>query len=139
MKISKNFLLLILVLGVTLIFSGCAKKTDLTPDKVKADTKKDQVKIQVPFDLVQCNGKYFKPETNGKLKDCSKFTPETVCSYYKSVKDGQESTLLLEYTNACNACRFYGEAGSKKVGDTEYIHLGYYLGKCSQGQYQDKK
>ncbi|MFA5022467.1 MAG: hypothetical protein WC508_05315 [Patescibacteria group bacterium] len=124
----------ITILFFVVLAVGCGKQTMADLEKAAAQAAKSNKKITVPQDLIQCAGKYFKSDDNGRVADCSTFEPDKVCSYYKTIVNGITSVHVLEYNQACLACRFYGETGTKKIDNAEYLHLGYLVGTCPTGK-----
>ncbi|MFA6410086.1 MAG: hypothetical protein WCW26_00715 [Candidatus Buchananbacteria bacterium] len=127
-----KFLLLLTIVGVSLVISGCGKKTQADLEKAIKENAKIEQKVIVPSDLTQCSGKFFEKDGQGNLKNCAEFESDKVCSYYKTIKGRVATTHILEYDNACLACRFYGETGSKKIDDSDHLNLGYSIGNCPQ-------
>lgn len=121
------------VVGVFIVSRITNSQTPFSPDttqRILGEEIQKDADVAVPASLSMDCSQFFKQSGQEYQVSCDTFPKEAVCSYYVVSRESQQSIQNLQYTNACAACRFYGEAGAKKIGTTQYEHLGYKTGVC---------
>lgn len=126
-------LVVLVVVGIIIVSRVTNSQTPFSPDasqKILGEEIQKDTDVAVPASLSMDCSQFFKQSGQEYQVSCDTFPKETVCSYYIVSREDQQSIQNLQYTNACAACRFYGETGAKKIGTTQYEHLGYVSGVC---------
>ncbi|MBP9781529.1 hypothetical protein KBC89_02645 [Candidatus Woesebacteria bacterium] len=121
------------VVGVFIVSRMTDSQTPFSPDasqKILGEEIQKDTDVAVPTSLSMDCSQFNKQSGQEYQVSCDTFPKEAVCSYYIVSREGQQSIQNLQYTNACAACRFYGETGAKTIGTTQYEHLGYKAGVC---------
>ncbi len=124
---------LVVVIGVFIVSrmtdSQTPFSTDAT-DRILGEEIQKNADVGVPANLSTDCSQFFKQSGQEYQASCDTFPKETVCSYYTVLREGQQTIQNLQYANACAGCRFYGETGTKSLGESSYQHLGYVVGTC---------
>lgn len=126
-------LAVLVVVGVIIVSRATDTQAPFSPDttqRILGEEIQKDADVAVPASLSMDCSQFFKQSGQEYQVSCDTFPKETVCSYYIVSREDQQSIQNLQYTNACAACRFYGETGAKKIGTTQYEHLGYVSGVC---------
>jgi len=129
----KPLTILALFASVIILGAGCspsANPTNTSADDVIAEVDEMTTVKGLPDNLVQCDPKFFARGEDGIAPDCSTFGGDSVCSYYTEEKKGLTKQKLLQFDNACAACRFFSEEGVREMGSTVMTNHGYTETKC---------
>lgn len=109
-----------------------AQNTNLpeVKEQILGEEIQKEADVVVPNGLLNDCSQYFKQEGQAYQTSCETYPKATVCSYYSALREGQQTVQNLQYSNACAACRFYGETGERTIGTTHYKQLGYTESSC---------
>ncbi len=123
------FALVGILLVSRLMTTQTSNLSDVKEQILGEEIQKD-ADVVVPTDLLTDCNQFFKQEGQAYQTSCDTYPKATVCSYYSVLREGQQTVQNLQYPNACAACRFYGETGTKQAGNSTYSHLGYTTSTC---------
>lgn len=123
------FALVGILLVSRLMTTQTSNLSDVKEQILGEEIQKD-ADVVVPTDLLTDCNQFFKQEGQAYQTSCDTYPKATVCSYYSVLREGQQTVQNLQYPNACAACRFYGETGTKQAGNSTYSHLGYTNSTC---------
>ncbi len=129
----KTFTIPALFAFILILGAGCNGSdgpTGTSADDVIKEVDKMTTVKDLPDNLVQCDPKFFERGEDGIAPDCDTFGGDAVCSYYTEEKKGKTKQKLMQFDNACAACRFFSEEGVRDMFGTVMTHHGYTETKC---------